>query len=89
MAADRFQTVETVNKWVRAGYKPEEVTQAVNDLLEKGYNISRPASINNALGVVRSKNNGASNQKKMPYEIQPTEPEPERYTIAELRKRND
>lgn len=46
-------SVETVKKWVAAGYTAGDVREAVLAVKLKGYKIVRPASIDNALIIVK------------------------------------
>lgn len=54
--------MKTVNQWVAGGITEDEIEEAVKELLDKNFKISRPASINNSLNIVRSRN--SKNAKK-------------------------
>lgn len=49
------KNVDVITDWVKSGITPEEIEQAVSEMMEKDLTIVRPASINNALIIVRQR----------------------------------
>jgi hypothetical protein len=56
----------SINNWIKAGVGEDQVRRAVVELQDKGFAITGPWSIDNAINIVLSRDGGGARRKKKP-----------------------